>query len=87
LRYHLARPVGEAFPARLAEPAAGLAVSVTDVRAILPLASVTFHARDDRDTVLVAGAVGLTYVTVTYARADDLAERMARTEQLLACRL
>jgi hypothetical protein len=83
-RYHLDTPVARALLSGLSDRA-GLAVQELDVSHILPTARITFQARDPESAVMIAGALGLSYVTVTYARGDDLESWVARIEGALGC--
>ena len=82
-RYVLGSLVDEGLLAQYADEGA-FRVSVYDARHLLPQARVTFRIEPQDGSFLVNGALGLSYVTVTYMRGAGLEATRAAQEAVLA---
>jgi hypothetical protein len=82
-RYALGAGVDETLLAQYADESA-FRISVYDARYLLPQALVTFRIEPRDGSFLINGALGLSYVTVTYMRGAGLDATRAAQEAVLA---
>jgi hypothetical protein len=82
-RYTLASAVDGALLRQYAD-ATAFRVSVYDARHLLPQARVTFQIQAQDGSLLINGALGLAYVTITYLRDCRLEATRAAQEAILA---
>lgn len=82
VRYHVAPTISEqSLETYRRDPT--YTVQCYDARALLPQARVIFHVTGCGGDLEIAGAFGLDYVTVTYARNPHLEQTMAAQENLI----
>ncbi len=82
-RYILGSAVDANLLAQYAD-ASAFAVSLYDAGHLLPLSRITFQIRPRDGSFLINGALGLSYVTVTYMRGARLDAARAAQEAVLA---
>jgi hypothetical protein len=82
-RYTLGSAVNDTLFAQYADTDA-FRLSIYDARHLLPQARVTFRIEPRDGSFLVNGALGLTYVTITYLRGARMEATRAAQEAILA---
>lgn len=82
-RYALGSAVDETLLAQYADDSA-FRISVYDARHLLPQSRVTFQVQPRDGSFLINGALGLSYVTITYLRTARVAATRAAQEAILA---
>lgn len=83
-RYRLASPVTGAL-VEMFSRTPGVSAQVYDARSFLPQSKPVFQVHGAGERFLIAGAFGLDYVTVTYAKGEKLEATSAMVEEAIRC--